>query len=181
MGGRRTTEPFLRAYQIQKSNARTRGVEFALTFDEWKELWIASGKWGERGRGSEKYCMCRTGDTGPYAVGNVYIDTNHKNLSDGNLGRVPSEETREKISVANTGKPHPWSEGASNPMHRPEVKAKVSEAIGGEKHYRAVGVTTPGGFFVTAKVAAIALGIPKATVEWRARHNKSGYSQGRTP
>jgi hypothetical protein len=65
-------------------------------------------------------------------------------------------------------------------MHRPEVKAKITAACGGANHYRAVGVTTPSGFFVTAKAAAIALGIPRTTVEWRARYNKSGFSQGQT-
>ena len=87
-----------------------------------------------------------------------------------------SAETREKISTAHKGKPHPWSAGANNPMHRPEVKVKMSKLIGGANNYKARGIITPYGFFATAKLAAEAIGMKKSTVEWRARHNKSGFS-----
>lgn len=40
-----------------------------------------------------------------------------------------------------------------------------------------LGVITPQGYFVTTKAASEALGIPKPTVEWRARNNKFGFSQ----
>lgn len=176
MGGKRTTEPFLRAYRMQKSNAATRGIPFLMEFEQWKQIWLDSGKWEQRGRGANKYCMCRLGDIGPYEVGNVFIDLGKNNVRDGNLGKSCSEEHRTKISVANSGKPHPWSEGANNPMHRPEVKAKISEALSGENHYKARGVITPFGFFPTARQAAEALGMKKPTVEWRARHNKFGFS-----
>jgi hypothetical protein len=60
------------AYRQQRYNARHRGVGFDLTFDEWTEIWLASGHLEERGRGNG-YMMCRKGDAGPYAVGNVFI------------------------------------------------------------------------------------------------------------
>ena len=169
---------FLKAYRMQKSNARTRKINFLLTFEQWLELWNASGKLEQRGRGAAKYCMCSNGDVGPYEVGNVFIGTGRENVKAGNLGKEMTQEVRDKISKSNTGKPHPWSAGDKNSMHRPDVKAKISMATGGANHYKAMGVTTPQGFFPTAKAAAEATGIKKPTIEWRARHQKFGFSYG---
>jgi len=169
---------FLKVYKAQKSNARTRGIAFFLTFEEWLAIWIESGKLDQRGRGAEKFCMCRNGDIGPYEVGNVFIGTGRENVKSGNLGKLDSDETRKKKSQSMRGIPHPWSVGEKNPMHRSEVKAKISALIGGANHYKAMGVTTPQGFFPTAKAAAEATGIKKPTIEWRARHKKFGFSYG---
>lgn len=173
-----TKDPYLKAYTQQKSNAKQRGVEFVMTFNEWKQIWIASGKWDQRGRGAEKYCMCRVGDVGCYEVTNVFIGLGKHNVRDGNIGKADSIETRQKKSIALMGMTHPWSVGDKNPMHRAEVKAKISAAIGGANHYKAIGVTTPHGFYSTAKAAAEALGLKRPTVEWRARHKKFGFSYG---
>lgn len=70
------------AYNNQKRDASARGIEFRLSFPEWIEIWERSGKWMERGRGRNRYCMARHGDTGPYAVGNVYITTNAQNAAE---------------------------------------------------------------------------------------------------
>lgn len=164
------------AYLQQKSNAQSRKKEFKLSFDEWLDIWESSGKLALRGRGKGKYCMCRVNDTGAYEVGNVFIDLCTYNTFAGNKGKVISEKTRKKISKANSGKSHPWSAGNNNPMHRPENKAKISKAISGINHYKQRGVNTPQGYFVTAREAAEALGIKKPTVEWRAKHNKFGFS-----
>lgn len=172
-----TRDLFRKAYTTHKSNAKRRGILFLLTFEEWKEIWLASGKWDLRGRGTDRYCMCRTGDAGAYVLGNVFIDENIRNISDGNKGKLDSDETRAKKSVALTDRPKPWARGTNNPMHRPEVKAAMTAAIGGAKHYNQRGVITPRGYFVTAKEAATALGMSKSTVEWRARHNKFGFSR----
>ena len=169
---------FLKVYKAQKSNARTRKVPFLLTFEQWLFIWTESGKLEQRGRGAAKFCMCRHGDIGPYEIDNVFIGTGRENVRDGNLGKEMTQEVRDKISKANIGKPHEWSRGEKNPMHRPEVKAKMSAAIGGANHYKAMGVTTPQGFFPTAKAAAEATGIKKPTIEWRARHQKFGFSYG---
>lgn len=171
-----TKDPYKKAYTQHKSNAKQRCIEMRLTFDEWKEIWLQSGKWDERGRGAEKYCMCRLGDEGHYEAGNVFIAQNKCNISDGNIGKTDSEVTRAKKSASMKGKAHPWSVGDKNPMHRPEVKAKMGEATGGANHYNQKGVITPDGYFVTAKAAAIALSLKKSTVEWRSRHNKLGFS-----
>lgn len=164
------------AFNQHKSNAKMRGIEFLFTFEQWSDWWVATGKWEQRGRGRGKYCMRRHGDTGPYSIDNVFCGTNEENLRDGNLGKSVSTATRLLISAANTGKPHDWSRGEKNPMHRPEVKAKISAATKGGKHYRAKIVGTPHGIWTSATEAAACLGIPQPTVEWRCRHQKLGFT-----
>lgn len=163
-------------YKQHSDNAKFRGIEFNISFDDWLKVWEDSGKLSERGRGKDKYCMCRVNDIGAYAVDNVFIDTNKTNLSDGNIGKVMSEHTKNKISDANKGKERPWLKGENNPMHRQDVKDKISMATKGANHYKSIGVITPSGSYSTAREAAEDMGMKKATVEWRARHNKFGFS-----
>ena len=172
----RSRSTLMGRYKMQERNALARGVPFLLSFEQWLSIWTESGKLDQRGRGAEKFCMCRNGDVGPYEIGNVFIGTGRENVRAGNLGKEMTQEVRDKISKAHIGKPKEWSRGEKNPMHRPEVKAKMSAAIGGANHYKQRGVNTPQGYFVTSKAASEALGIPKPTVEWRARHNKFGFS-----
>lgn len=65
---------------IQKDAARTRGIEWKLTFEEWGKIWEESGHWEERGQSSNQYCMARFGDKGPYSINNVKIITTRENL-----------------------------------------------------------------------------------------------------
>jgi hypothetical protein len=167
---------FLKVYKAQKSNAKTRKIPFFLTFEQWLEIWSSSGKLEQRGRGANKFCMCRVGDTGPYEVGNVFIGTGRENVRAGNLGKEMTQDVRNKISKANMGKPHEWSRGEKNPMHRPEVKAKISEKISGSKHYAARMVQTPQGIWGSAVECAKALNMPRPTVEWRCKNQKSGFA-----
>ncbi len=69
-------------YAHQKNTAKYRGIEFKLSFDEWWDIWQASGKWDERGSSGEHYCMCRKEDLGAYELGNVRIDTHIGNLKE---------------------------------------------------------------------------------------------------
>lgn len=62
-----------------KANAKRRGVPFLFTFEDWLGVWRASGYWRMPG-----YVMCRYGDAGPYAKGNVYIGTVCSNTRDRN-------------------------------------------------------------------------------------------------
>jgi hypothetical protein len=167
---------FLKAYRMQKSNAKTRKIPFLLTFEQWLEIWNASGKIHLRGRGAEKFCMCRNNDIGPYEIGNVFIGTGRENVRAGNLGKLDSDKTRQKKSQSMRGIPHPWSVGEKNPMHRPEVKAKMSQKISGSKHYDAKSVQTPQGIWGSAVECAKALNIPKPTVEWRCKNQKMGFA-----
>ena len=69
----------LERFNQHKANAERRGIPFLFTFDEWIDTWKKSGKWVERGRGTNKYCMARHNDAGPYATWNVSIQTNKQN------------------------------------------------------------------------------------------------------
>ena len=171
-----TKDPFRKAYTQQKGNVRQRGLEMRLTFEEWKQIWIDSGHWENRGRGSCKYCMMRKDDQGHYELGNVFIGTNAKNVSEGNLGKPVSPETRQKISFALKGQSNYWVKGKLNPMHRPEVKAKMSVATGGGRHYAAKRVITPMGEFDSGATAAKKLGIPNPTIHWRCSHSWNGWA-----
>lgn len=66
-------------YRNHMGRAARRGVEFLLTFEEWYKIWQDSGHYHEMGRRGNQYCMARTGDKGPYAVGNVRITTCSEN------------------------------------------------------------------------------------------------------
>jgi len=67
--------PVRAAYTKHKHHAKMRDIPFLLTFDEWWSIWGASGQWLLRGHCKGQYVMARTGDKGPYAVGNVRITT----------------------------------------------------------------------------------------------------------
>lgn len=71
------------AYRTQKYNARNRGVQFLLSFDQWLAIWRDSGKLDQRGRGIGKFCMSRRGDAGAYEVGNVFIQEHVANSQEG--------------------------------------------------------------------------------------------------
>lgn len=70
-------------YISQRNAANLRGVGWEITFAEWLAVWAESGKWELRGVGANAYCMARHGDTGPYKVGNVSIQTGESNSRDG--------------------------------------------------------------------------------------------------
>ncbi|MBJ9598087.1 hypothetical protein GHU73_12120 [Citrobacter werkmanii] len=83
------------AYLLQKRNAHIRGVEWNFLFWDWWCVWVDSGKWDLRGRGTGGYCMCRIGDEGPYERGNVYISTVTHNSR---LGRTLATERADRPS-----------------------------------------------------------------------------------
>jgi len=68
------------AFQSHRSSAKARGIRWKLTFEEWCDIWLASGKWAERGQKRHQYCMHRMFDIGPYAKDNVEIITNAQNF-----------------------------------------------------------------------------------------------------
>lgn len=87
------------AFGRQKSNARTRKIEWKITLWQWWTIWQASGHWEHRGRGYG-YCMCRRGDEGPYSPGNVFIATCAQNSSEGNKkSDLPLGVTKPKKSA----------------------------------------------------------------------------------
>ena len=56
-------------YWNQKSTARARGIEFNLTFDQWKDWW--GEDIDKRGIGEGKLVMARFNDEGAYELGNI--------------------------------------------------------------------------------------------------------------
>ena len=80
----------------QKNKAGKRGILFKFTFPDWLEWWVNTGKWHERGKRPDQYCMSRYGDLGPYELGNVFCNTNLQNCISANLGRKHGPEVLEK-------------------------------------------------------------------------------------
>lgn len=70
------------SYVDQRNNAKRRGVEWRMNLVQWWTIWQRSGRWSERGRGSQFYCMCRKDDVGPYSIDNVFIGKFRWNSSD---------------------------------------------------------------------------------------------------
>ena len=69
-------------YRTHKNGAKQRNIPFLLTFEEWWNIWDQSGHWEERGPKKGQFVMSRYGDKGPYAVGNVFIQSQRGNHYD---------------------------------------------------------------------------------------------------
>lgn len=106
-----------RKWKTQEYNAIARGVLFEITFEDWLSVWLESGHWYERGKGNGAYCMCRKGDTGPYSKDNVRIDTIENNSIEAHKGRIPSVDTRVKMSE--------WQKGKRKGPYSEDVKVKM--------------------------------------------------------
>jgi hypothetical protein len=117
-------------------------IEFRLTFDEWWDIWEASGKYHLCGKRRGQYCMSRVNDIGHYEVGNVFIQLHSENNSQAHKGRImgpASEERKQKVSAANKGIPksEAWKQQHSAVMKgrtlSVEHKQKLSAASKGRK------------------------------------------------
>ena len=73
-----------------------RPIEFRLTFDEWFDIWIASGQLFNRGKKKGQYVMARTADLGHYEIGNVEIKLATENTREANLGNRPGRLNAQK-------------------------------------------------------------------------------------
>lgn len=101
--GLRTEGSFARRYQEHRFNAKQRDVGWEITFPEWVEVWVKSGRWEQRGTSRGQYSMARHGDVGPYRVDNVSIQLSVDNTSFA-LGRAPRQSKRNR-----TGKGRGWT------------------------------------------------------------------------
>jgi hypothetical protein len=81
------------AFEYQRWYARSKGRGFELTYEQWLEIWQASGHLHERGPYKGQYVMARFGDKGPYAIGNVEIITAEQNHKDHRMN-VPAHYDR---------------------------------------------------------------------------------------
>lgn len=65
--------PRRRDFTNARSNAKSRSIPWALSFEEWAAVWAASGRYATRGRKRGQYQMDRINPAKGYAVGNVQI------------------------------------------------------------------------------------------------------------
>lgn len=92
-GGRPCRIP-IEAFLQNQRNAAWRGIGWSLTLWEWWTIWQKSGKWEQRGDGRGQYVMCRKGDVGPYALGNVFIASAQDNIAQTSKSGLPRGVSR---------------------------------------------------------------------------------------
>lgn len=63
-----------------RNNVLRKKLRWSLTLWQWWSEWNDSGRYHERGRQKQSYCMARRQNTGDYAVGNVVIMSIQDNL-----------------------------------------------------------------------------------------------------
>jgi hypothetical protein len=93
-------------YLQQRAQARMRKVPFIISLDEWIKLWADSGKWEQRGRRKDQYCMSRIGDVGGYELGNVFIQLQGDNVKDAQRGKTYTLEQCQAIRNRLIGTKH---------------------------------------------------------------------------
>lgn len=96
-------------YACHKSKAKSRGIPFNITYEEWFKIWQDSGHWHERGCKAGQYVMSRKNDTGAYEVDNVFIQLHKQNLVDAHAGkpsyvRTPEQKLAQILRVNKTYK-----------------------------------------------------------------------------
>jgi len=92
-----------------------------MTFEEWSELWQASGKWKQRGRRRGQYVMARFGDRGPYEVSNVRICLVAENTNEMRAGLPPrTRRSRDEDRAANRRYAQ-WKRRLNNVLIRPAM------------------------------------------------------------
>lgn len=89
--------PDKRRWQVHRTNARMRGIEFKLTFEEWFCWWMDTGHYMERGNKRGQYVMGRIGDKGAYELGNIVCIQAQENSTAPHVGKPKSEEWKAKL------------------------------------------------------------------------------------
>lgn len=102
------SEGLVQAYRYHENSAKNRGIEFLLTLGEWVSIWRASGKIHLRGRGKGHYCMSRIRDDGPYAVGNVHIQSCVENSREATKKWIGKTKTIRGVYHLYPGLERPW-------------------------------------------------------------------------
>lgn len=83
-------------WMLAKAQAKFRGDDFELEFDEFFALW--NGKWEYRGRKREDYCLTRIDWKGPWSAKNCVIVTRHEHLIEqGFYRQQQSRRARRKV------------------------------------------------------------------------------------
>ena len=55
----RTEAAMRRAYIGQRCRAKSRGIAFLFTFEQWRAWWLIDDRWGRRGRRADQLMMAR--------------------------------------------------------------------------------------------------------------------------
>ncbi len=76
----REKNPMKAAYQTLKYNAKRRGKEFDLTFEQFKEFAIKTEYINKRGKNKDSYHIDRIDENKGYTIDNIQVLTNTKNL-----------------------------------------------------------------------------------------------------
>ena len=69
-----------RWFLVARAQAKTRGEEWLLTFEEYFSMWVKDDRWLLRGRNKDSLCMSRIDMLGPWDTHNVEICTRSEML-----------------------------------------------------------------------------------------------------
>lgn len=87
------------AWRTQRRNSARRGILFELSVMEFWNVWDASGKWSQRGRGAGRFCMSRIDERSGYLVGNVRVIDNSDNARLARLEKPCVRREKDKQGV----------------------------------------------------------------------------------
>lgn len=62
-----------RTFTTARYNAKRRGIPWSLSFEDWVQVWMQSGKYEQRGRRTGQFQMDREDNKQGYKAGNVRI------------------------------------------------------------------------------------------------------------
>ena len=99
---RRERNPLKVAYYKLKSNAKRRGKEFDLTFDQFKNFAIKTSYCLKRGRTRSSYHIDRIDENRGYTIDNIQVLTNKDNVIKYKRCRCVTDELGNKIFYTET-------------------------------------------------------------------------------
>lgn len=113
-------QPYYRQFMQQRANAKTRGIEWQFTYDEWIEWW------GEditkRGKGGDCLAMLRENDEGPYCADNCRKGTQRENALELHSYKVHTQKELDNLRVRDKRISTPYGEFPS--MRAAELHCK---------------------------------------------------------
>ena len=66
------------AWSQMRAQANHRKEIFLLSFEDFRQLWL--GRWDQKGRGIDDYCLTREDQRGAWVLGNVECIPRHEHL-----------------------------------------------------------------------------------------------------
>ncbi len=116
----------LASFKAHRDSADSRGIPFRFTFAEWWAVW--EPHWARRH--FDKLYMCRKGDVGDYAVGNVSIKTRSHNAQDwqANLAVARADAKLAALAVERTPVKRPPIELPTDAPHVETLRNRIQRA-----------------------------------------------------